>query len=66
MDIKDVKDMYFEEYDDQDSSEFELVGVEGAMPSPITDLTKQVNELRRLYGKSVSILVYRSKEAVCV
>lgn len=59
------KDWYYEEYDDQSSSEFDYVGVDGKDPAPIGDLIVQVAEYRRLYGNDVTIFVYRSDKALC-
>lgn len=59
------KDWYYEEYDDQSSSEFDYVGVDGKDPVPIGDLIVQVAEYRRLYGNDVTIFVYRSDKALC-
>lgn len=63
--MTDDNNLYFEEYDDQDGSEFTLVGVVGKEPIKITNLAEQVNEFRRLYGRNVTIRVYRPEGALC-
>lgn len=59
------EDWYFEEYDDQSSSDFDFVGVAEREPVPITDLIGQVAEFRRLHGNDVTVYVYRSNKALC-
>lgn len=61
-------DLYYEEYDDQRTEDFDLVGIDGEEPVPITDLPAQVAELKRLHGSSVVILVFKNRKepALCV
>ena len=60
-----MKDMYYEEYDDQSTEDFDFIGVMGENPEPVVDIPSQVAELRRLPGRAVVIYVYK-KEAECV
>lgn len=61
----DTAEMYWEVYDDQDDMNFQYVGYidfEGKQVlDKIKDLSAQVNEIRRQYGKNIEIRVYRSK-----
>lgn len=54
----DDQNLYYEDYDGQDASDFTLVGVAGDKPEPITDLQSQIKEFNRLKG-DVLIRVYR-------
>lgn len=58
-------DMYWEDYEDQDASEFQYVGYTDykgeQVLEPIKDLIAQVKEVRRQYGSSAVIRVYRSE-----
>ena len=61
----DTAEMYWEVYDDQDDMDFQYVGYIDStgewVREEITNLTDQVNEIRRQYGKNIEIRVYRSK-----
>lgn len=61
----DTAEMYWEVYDDQDDMNFQYVGYidfEGKQVlDKIKDLSAQVNEIRRQYGKDIEIRVYRSE-----
>lgn len=63
--MKDLQSLYFEEYDDQDGNDFDYVGVVGKDPIKITNLTEQVNEFRRLYGRNTVIRVYKEEGVLC-
>ena len=65
MSKADLSNLYYEEYDDQESGDFDFVGLDGEVPVPVTDLQSQVNEFRRLHGKDVIILVYKQKGVTC-
>lgn len=61
----DTAEMYWEVYDDQDDMNFQYVGYidfEGKrVLDKVKDLSAQVNEIRRQYGKDIEIRVYRSE-----
>ncbi len=57
----DASDMYWEIYDDQQTEDFDYIGIAGGDIQPLTDIEVQVAELYRLYGRRVEIRVYRER-----
>ena len=58
-----IDNMYWETYDDQDTNDFDFIGVEGSDEmEELTNIEEQVAELQRVYGKRVEIRVYREVE----
>lgn len=57
-----MTDMYYEEYDDQNTEDFDFIGIMGEDPEPVVDIPSQVAEYRRLRGRDVVIYVYRKSE----
>lgn len=60
----DVANLHWEDFDDQDPSEWEYVGYKtrrkGLVVEPIaSDFTHQIDEIRRLNGKATDIILYR-------
>lgn len=60
--LQSVEGMYWEMYDDQDSKDFDYIGVPDKVIEPVTDIEAQAAEFRRLYGENVDIFVYRKNE----
>lgn len=60
------EERYYEEYDDQNGADFDLIGIAGEEPVPITDILKQVAEYRRTKGKDITIYVYKEPNASAV
>ena len=54
---------YWEEFDDQDPNDFDLVGVPDNLV-PISNINEQIEEFRRKYGSSCTIIVARREELV--
>lgn len=59
--MSNCEEMYWESYDDQDSRDFDFVGVAGEEPVPIVNLDVQVKELYRTRGHDIEIRVYRQE-----
>lgn len=63
--MKNYEELYWESYDDQNSEDFQYVGVAGEVPVPIDNLDVQVREIYRTRGHNVEIRVYREEESEC-
>lgn len=59
--MDDFEAMYWESYDDQDSHDFDYVGIAGEEPAPIENLDVQVKELYRTRGHDIEIRVYKDR-----
>lgn len=55
----DYMNWYFEDYDGQDTSDFDYIGVAGKSPQKITDIDTQIKELERRFGDCL-IRIYKS------
>ena len=57
-----MNEMYYEEYDDQATEDFDFIGIDGEEPVPVVDIPAQVAEIRRTRGSAVTIYVYKQAE----
>lgn len=56
--LTELGEMYYEEYDGQETNDFKYIGVVGETPVPITDPDSQVIEFERIYGDR-PVLIYK-------
>lgn len=60
--LQEVEGMYWETYDDQDSADFDYIGVPDKVVEPIGNMEAQAAEFRRLFGENIEIFVYRKNK----